>query len=357
MLSGRTTLTKFAVEQLRGHPGQHDLVTLLSKVASAIKTIAAMVSKGALDGNLGSLGTENALGEIQKKLDVVSNEVMVSNCEWSGQLCGMASEEMVSPYAIPQQYPKGEYLLVFDPLDGSSNIDINMSVGTIFSILHNGSNETPAESNFLQAGTQQLAAGYALYGPATMLVLTLGQGTHCFTLDRDSGNFVLTHRNLKIPAQTSEFAINTSNARFWEPPVARYVKECKEGASGPLGRDFNMRWIASMVAEVHRILMRGGIFMYPRGGKDAAQPDRLRLLYEANPMAMLIEQAGGMATTGRQRILDIPPEQLHQRVPVILGSRDEVKRVIRYHTEHDTGIDRPFVSPLFQERSLFTQDC
>ncbi|MDR3412859.1 MAG: class 1 fructose-bisphosphatase [Formivibrio sp.] len=357
MLSGRTTLAKFLVEQLRGHTGQHDLVSLLNNVANAVKTISSMVSKGALDGNLGSLGTENAQGEIQKKLDVLTNEVMLGNCEWSGQLCGMASEEMATPYPIPQQYPQGEYLLVFDPLDGSSNIDINMSVGTIFSILRNATDAAPSEQSYLQAGAKQLAAGYALYGPATMLVLTLGQGTHCFTLNRESGHFVLTHPNLKMPAHTSEFAINTSNARFWEPPVARYVKECKEGASGPMGRDFNMRWIASMVAEVHRILMRGGIFMYPRGGKDAALPDRLRLLYEANPMAMLIEQAGGMATTGRQRILDIPPQQLHQRVPVILGSSNEVKRIIRYHTEHDNGIDRPFVSPLFQERSLFTQDC
>lgn len=354
MLSGRKTLAKFVAEQLRGHTGQHDLITLVNNVASAVKTIASMVSKGALDGNLGSLGSENAQGEIQKKLDVLTNEVVLANCEWSGQLCSMASEEMAKPYAIPQQYPQGEYLLVFDPLDGSSNIDINMSVGSIFSILRNNSTEAPSENNFLQPGSKQVAAGYALYGPATMLVLTLGQGTHCFTLDRDSGNFVLTHANLKIPANTSEFAINTSNARFWEPPVARYVKECKEGASGPLGRDFNMRWIATMVAEVHRILMRGGIFMYPRGGKDATQPDRLRLMYEANPMAMLIEQAGGMATNGRQRILDIQPEQLHQRVPVILGSSNEVKRVIRYHAEHDDGIDQPFVSPLFQERSLFT---
>ena len=210
----------------------------------------------------------------------------------------MASEELEAPYAIPAEFTRGKFLLVFDPLDGSRNIDVNVSVGTIFSVLRHESGADPAEADFLQPGTRQVAAGYAIYGPATMLVLTVGAGTHGFTLDREVGNFVLTHPRLTIPADASEFAINTSNERFWEPPVQRYVSECKAGRSGTRGRDFNMRWIASMVAEVHRILVRGGVFMYPQDTKDHGKPGRLRLLYEANPVALLIEQAGGTPRPG-----------------------------------------------------------
>jgi fructose-1,6-bisphosphatase I/sedoheptulose-1,7-bisphosphatase/fructose-1,6-bisphosphatase I len=244
-------------------------------------------------------------------------------------------------------------LAVFDPLDGSSNIDVNVSVGSIFSVLRAPEDRSPELSDYLQPGRQQLAAGYALYGPSTMLVLTVGRGTHGFTLDREVGNFILTHPNIQIPADTSEFAINTSNERFWEPPVQRYVAECKAGKTDVRGRDFNMRWIASMVAEVHRILMRGGIFMYPRDMKDPSKPGRLRLMYEANPMGMVVEQAAGIATTGRQRILDVVPEQIHQRIGVILGSRNEVERLERYHQEYDAGTDKAYSSPLFKERSLF----
>jgi fructose-1,6-bisphosphatase len=230
---------------------------------------------------------------------------------------------------------------------------VNVSVGTIFSVLVHPRVEAPELHDYLQPGHRQVAAGYAIYGPATMLVLTVGKGTHGFTLDREIGNFILTHPNLAIPAQTSEFAINASNARFWESPVHRYVTECQAGRCGVRERDFNMRWIASMVAEAHRILVRGGVFMYPRDTRDASKPGRLRLLYEASPIGMLVEQAGGSASTGRQRILDVVPEGLHQRVPVILGSRDEVQRIERYHAEFDAGTDRPFESPLFNERSLF----
>ena len=208
----------------------------------------------------------------------------------------------------------------------------------------------------LQPGTRQLAAGYAIYGPATQVVITVGRGVHGFTLDRELGELVLTHRDLRIPEATSEFAINTSNERFWEPPVQRYVEECKAGRTGPRGRDFNMRWIASMVAEVHRILVRGGVFMYPRDTRDPEKPGRLRLMYEASPISFLVEQAGGAASTGRQRLMDLLPHQLHQRVPVILGSKNEVERIVRYHWEHDKGIDRRYSSPLFNERSLFVQD-
>lgn len=354
MQFGRTTLSKFVIEQTRVQHAQ--LGALLIDVAAAVKTISALVGKGALSGFSGALESTNVQGEVQKKLDVLTNEAMLRHCEWGGQLAGMASEEMDEPYAIPADYPRGRYLLLFDPLDGSSNSDVNVSVGTIFSILQRSTAGDAENPDFLRPGLEQVAAGYAIYGPSTMMVLTLGNGTHAFTLDRESGNFILTHPNIRIPEETREFAINTSNERFWEPPVQRYVSECKAGRSGVRGADFNMRWIASLVAEVHRILMRGGIFMYPKDNKDPARPGRLRLLYEANPMAMLVEQAGGAASTGRARILEVMPDELHQRIPVILGSRHEVERVARYHAEYDAGTDRPFVSPLFAERSLFRDE-
>lgn len=355
MLFGRTTLSKFVIEQTRG---QHsEMGALLIDVAAAVKSISAMVAKGALSGLAGTADNINVQGEEQKKIDVAANEAMLRHCEWGGQLAGMASEELDDPYPIPENYPRGRYLLVFDPLDGSSNSDVNVSVGTIFSILFRSTAGDATTEDFLRPGTEQVAAGYAIYGPCTMLVLTVGTGTHGFTLDRESGNFLLTHPDIRVPEDTREFAINSSNERFWEPPVQRYVAECKEGKTGVRGADFNMRWIASLVAEVHRILMRGGIFMYPKDNKDPKKPGRLRLLYEANPMAMLIEQAGGAASTGRQRILDVQPEALHQRIAVILGSKNEVERLERYHHEYDTGADRPFVSPLFAERSLFRENA
>jgi len=354
MQFGRTTLSKFVIEQARQQ--NSELGALLIDVAAAVKSISAMVAKGALGGNLGALDSTNVQGEVQKKLDVLTNEAILHHCEWGGQLAGMASEEMDEPYAIPAEYPRGRYLLVFDPLDGSSNSDVNVSVGTIFSIFARSVAGDAEPGDYLRPGCEQVAAGYAIYGPSTMMVLTLGNGTHGFTLDRESGNFILTHPAIRVPEETCEFAINTSNERFWEPPVQRYVAECKAGRTGVRGVDFNTRWIASMVAEVHRILIRGGIFMYPKDNKDPAKPGRLRLLYEANPMAMLIEQAGGLASTGRKRILDVQPEALHQRVPVILGSKNEVERLARYHREYDEGSDRPFVSPLFAERSLYRDE-
>jgi fructose-1,6-bisphosphatase len=354
---GRTTLSKFLIQQLNGIAGANDLGALLVDVAAAVKAISAMTAKGALGGFLGEQGTKNVQGETQQKLDVLANEVMIRSCEWGGLVAGMASEELDDPYPIPSEYTRGHYLLIFDPLDGSSNTDVNVSVGTIFSVLRHDREDSPVVADYLQPGQQQVAAGYAIYGPATMLVITVGKGTHGFTLDREIGNFILTHPNLQIPADTSEFAINTSNARFWEPPVHRYVTECQAGKTGDRGRDFNMRWIASMVAEVHRILMRGGVFMYPKDTKDRSKPGRLRLLYEANPISLLVEQAGGGASTGRERVLDLTPEGLHQRVPVILGSRNEVERIARYHVEHASGADRPYSSPLFNERSLFRPDA
>jgi fructose-1,6-bisphosphatase I len=246
----------------------------------------------------------------------------------------MASEEMESIHPIPNRYPKGEYMLLFDPLDGSSNIDVNVSIGTIFSVLKapDGMGE-PTEADFMQAGSKQVAAGYAVYGPQTLLVLTTGNGVNCFTLDREMGSWVLTQRDMQIPAKTKEFSINMSNVRHWYPPVTRYIDELLAGETGPRGSNFNMRWVASMVADVHRILNRGGIFMYPSDKRDTSVPGRLRLMYEANPMAFIVEQAGGAATDGKQRIMDIQPHKLHQRVPVFLGSRDEVALVASYHQE------------------------
>ncbi|EGV31810.1 Fructose-1,6-bisphosphatase class 1 [Thiorhodococcus drewsii AZ1] len=332
-----TTITQFIIEEQRQIAGATgDFTSLLNDVVTACKVISDMVNHGALVGVLGSAGTENVQGETQKKLDILSNEVFIKSNEWAGHLAAMASEEMDEIYPIPIQYPRGKYLLTFDPLDGSSNIDVNVSVGTIFSILRcPGGNDEPTERDFLQAGTQQVAAGYALYGPSTMMVLTTGNGVNGFTLDQNIGEFILTHPKMQIPSDTREFAINVSNMRFWEPPVRRYVQECLDGKEGPRGEDFNMRWIASMVAEVHRILTRGGIFMYPMDSKikSKGQGGKLRLLYEANPMSFVVEQAGGGSITGDERILEVQPESLHQRVPVILGSRNEVERILGYHKD------------------------
>jgi fructose-1,6-bisphosphatase I len=281
---------------------------------------------------LGSAESENVQGEVQKKLDIIANEVLIEANEWGGHLAAMASEEMDGIYVVPNRYPQGEYLLLFDPLDGSSNIDVNVSIGTIFSVLQKPEGTAGVtEQDFLQPGSRQVAAGYCVYGPQTTLVLTLGYGVAVFTLDREQGSFVLTAENVSIPADTKEFAINMSNMRHWDAPVRRYIDECLAGKEGPRTKDFNMRWIASMVADVHRILTRGGIFLYPWDKREPNKPGKLRLMYEANPMAWLIEQAGGAATNGRQRILDIQPQGLHDRVSVILGSRNEVERVTGYH--------------------------
>jgi fructose-1,6-bisphosphatase I len=332
MHNERTTLTQFIIEEQRHSGASGNFTGLLNDIVTACKSISNAVNKGALVGVLGTAGSENVQGETQKKLDVISNDLLIRSNEWAGHLAGMASEEMDDPYPIPSKYPLGKYLLVFDPLDGSSNIDVNITVGTIFSILRAPVSGREARmEDFLQPGVKQVCAGYAIYGPSTMFVLTTGHGVNGFTLDRDIGEFVLTHPTMTVPADTREFAINASNERFWEAPVKRYVDECLAGKNGPRAADFNMRWIASMVAEVHRILNRGGLFMYPRDTKDLSKPGRLRLMYEANPMGFIIEQAGGAASTGRERIMDIQPADLHQRVPVILGSRNEVERLIAYH--------------------------
>jgi fructose-1,6-bisphosphatase I len=334
-MSNRISLSRYLVEQQRdkGHIPA-DLRLLLEVVARACKSISHAVNKGALGGVLGSAESENVQGEVQKKLDIIANEVLLEANEWGGHLAAMASEEMDSIYVVPNRYPQGEYLLMFDPLDGSSNIDINVSIGTIFSVLKKHDESVGVtEQDFLQPGKQQVAAGYCIYGPQTTLVLTVGDGVAMFTLDREQGSFVLTQENVQVPADTKEFAINMSNMRHWDEPVRRYIDECLEGREGPRGKDFNMRWIASMVADVHRILTRGGIFMYPWDKREPHKAGKLRLLYEANPMSWLIEQAGGAATNGQQRILDLQPRQLHERVSVVLGSRNEVERLTQYHVK------------------------
>ncbi len=331
------TLSRYLTEEHRNKgliPA--NLKSLIEVVARACQAISIAIGKGGLGGVLGEAGSDNIQGEAQKKLDVLSNEILLEANEWGGHLAAMASEEMDLPHLVPHRFPKGEYLLTFDPLDGSSNIDVNVSIGTIFSVLkcpEGADLSTPeaAQAAFLQPGTAQVAAGYAVYGPTTLLVLTVGDGVVVFTLDREQGQFVLTQEKVRIPEDTKEFAINMSNRRFWEAPVQRYVEEMTAGREGPLGKDYNMRWVASMVADVHRIMTRGGIFMYPLDEKVRAKGGKLRLMYEANPMAFLVEQAGGAATTGRQRILEIAPDGLHQRVPVILGSKNEVERVTAYH--------------------------
>ncbi len=333
-MAKRISLTRYLVEQQRvaGHIPS-ELRLLLEVVARACKSISQAVNKGALGGVLGSAESENVQGEMQKKLDIIANEVLIEANEWGGHLAAMASEEMEGIYVVPNRYPQGEYLLLFDPLDGSSNIDVNVSIGTIFSVLKMPEDDRGVdEGDFLQPGSHQVAAGYCVYGPQTTLVLTVGDGVAMFTLDREQGSFVLTQENVRIPEDTKEFAINMSNMRHWDEPVKRYIDECLQGKEGPRGKDFNMRWIASMVADVHRIMSRGGIFMYPWDKREPNKPGKLRLLYEANPMGWLIEQAGGAATNGRQRILDIQPGHLHERVSVILGSKNEVERVTSYHS-------------------------
>lgn len=334
-MSGKVSLTQYLVEQQREHGRiTPPLRLLIETVARACKRIALSVNKGALGDVLGSANTENVQGEVQKKLDVIANEVLIEANVWGGHLAAMASEEMDTISVVPDRYPQGEYLLLFDPLDGSSNIDVNVSIGTIFSVLRKvNNNRGVSEEDFLQPGKQQAAAGYCVYGPQTTLVLTVGDGVAMFTLDREMGSWVLTADQVQVPADTKEFAINMSNMRHWASPVKRYIDECLAGKEGPRSKDFNMRWVASMVADVHRILTRGGIFMYPWDKREPDKPGKLRLLYEANPMSFLIEQAGGAATNGTQRILDIVPSKLHERVSVVLGSKNEVERVTAYHRD------------------------
>lgn len=327
-MTQRVTLAQYLAQQDTQHHGLDPLSGLIQQVADACREISAAVRAGALGGVLGVAGSDNTQGEAQKTLDVLSNDILKQRTSWGGRAAAIASEEEEA--AVPvSDAERGPYLLLFDPLDGSSNIEVNVSVGTIFSILKAPEGRAATTEDFMQAGREQVAAGYVVYGPQTVLVLTTGNGVQQFTLDPVSGEFLLTNESVRIPEETAEFAINVSYQRFWEPPVRRYIDECLEGKDGPRGKNFNMRWVASMVADLNRIFSRGGIFIYPR---DANRPDgRLRLLYEANPMSFLVEQAGGASTTGEARILDQQPTSIHQKIPVVIGSRSEVERVTDYH--------------------------
>jgi fructose-1,6-bisphosphatase I/sedoheptulose-1,7-bisphosphatase/fructose-1,6-bisphosphatase I len=357
MKLGRTNVNKFLVEEQSRNPALGgDFLMLISDVVRACKTVSGAISRGALTAYPSDGGAEGSPAELQTRLTELAHSAIVHHCEWGGHLAAMSSEQTDAVLPIPGEYPRGKYLLLFDALDGSPNVDVNMSVGSIFSILRCADDcAEPTAEDFLQPGVNQVAAGYALYGPSSMLVLTVGTGVHGFTFDRDIGEYILTQANLKVAEDAGEFAINASNERFWEPPVRRYVTECHAGKTGIRGKDFTMRWVASLVAEVHRILMRGGVFMYPRDTREINRPGRLRLMYEANPMALIIEQAGGLASTGRERILDVAPTGLEQRTPVFLGSLHEVERLAHYHREYDDGNDQPYTSPLFSTRTLFRE--
>ncbi|MDO4796239.1 MAG: class 1 fructose-bisphosphatase [Brachymonas sp.] len=374
-LPHRYTLTQYLIDQRKRYPeATGDFNALMLDVGLACKAISRAVAFGKLgaipghpvvDMETDACCAQHAAppqgaspGAQKKALDDVSNACFIRMNSWGGHLAGMISEEMPQPCQIPTGQPRGKYLLAFDPVDGSVNIDVNVTVGSIFSILRapdevvNSGRDVVVE-DFLQPGCKQVAAGYALYGPMTMLVMSVGHGVFGFTLDPNLGQFMLTHPDMRIPEETREFAINASNARFWEPPVKRYVDECLAGESGERGKDFNMRWVASMAAETHRILMRGGVFMYPVDTRDPARPAKLRLLYEANPIAFLVEQAGGRASTGYEPVLQVQPKDVHQRVGLICGSRSEIERIERYHQEKTH--DAPLRSPLFAERGLFRQ--
>lgn len=334
MIDTPVTLRRFL---LGGSDRQHAapaLAPLLEDIAQATRKISFLVSQGALGAALGSAETGNVQGEVQKKLDIIANDVMLEALSWSGHWAGLVSEEMPDPVAIPSDAQRGRYLCLFDPLDGSSNIDLNGTVGTIFSILRcpEGVDE-PAHEHFLQPGTAQVAAGFTVYGPSTVLVLTTGNGVDAFTLDRGSGEYVLTHPGMRIAEDTKDFTVNIANKRYWTAPMQRYIDECIAGEESHRGIHFNMRWVGSMVADVFRLLISGGIFLYPWDSKVSGQPGKLRLLYEVNPMSFVVEQAGGASTTGIVRTMEIVPEAIHQRCPAILGSKHEVERVISYHLE------------------------
>jgi fructose-1,6-bisphosphatase I len=346
-MSPPLTLERFLIDWSAADAERTHIAEAVSAVADACGAISRLIGAGALAGALGATRGDHGGGDIQKELDVLANDLLIQRLR-QAPVASMASEESAEPVLLDSRAP---LLVAVDPLDGSSNIDTNVSVGTIFSVLPGARECLPGDAEaFLQAGTRQLAAGYALYGPQTAFVLTLGEGTHIFTLDRADGTFRLTASHVKVPASTCEFAINASNHRYWDEPIRIYVDDCLKGADGPRGVDFNMRWIASMVAEAHRVLARGGIYMYPADVREGYHRGRLRLIYEANPVGFLIEQAGGGASTGRERILELRPQSLHQRVPLLFGSRDEVARLDRYHIEpHPIG-ER---SPLFGRRGLF----
>ena len=332
-------LDTFLNEKFSQSEADQRLVMVIKTIAQSVKQVANMVETAPLAGQLGKLDNENVQGEQQAKLDLLTNDCFVANLQACDAVVGIVSEELDEAILLSKDAFKPNYLAVFDPLDGSSNIEVNVAVGSIFSILKAPVGTATQVADFLVKGTEQMLAGYAIYGPSTILVFTFGNGVQCFTLDRTrdkvSGDFELTNDNMRVPEETQEFAINASNARFWEPPIQQYISECQAGATGVRGKDFNMRWIASMVADVHRILMRGGVYLYPRDNKTPLKAGRLRLLYELNPMSWIVEQAGGKSSTGRERVLELVPTEIHQRAPIIIGSKNEVERINLYYQDFD----------------------
>ena len=353
----RTTFSKFIIEDLRRKGSGHDpeLAALLNDLQRAGKLVGAAVGRGALD-TPGALVTTSVMvpGGPSRSLAEEANLIMLSATEWGGQLCGILSSALKEPHTIPAEYPRGRYMLVFAPLDGAANLDVDLTVGTIFSVLRAPEGVTnPKPEDFLQPGRQQVAAGYALYGPVAMMVITLGAGVHGFTLDREGGAYTLTHPNMRIPEAGCELAIDSALEPHWETPIRRFVNEYTGRVPEPNGLNCTIRWIDSLVAEVHRILLRGGVFLHPRDTRDTSKLGHVHLLTEANPIAMIVEQAGGAASTGRVPVLDVQPEALHQNVPLILGTRTDVERLQGYHQAYDRGESMVFEAPLFKQRSLF----
>lgn len=330
----------------------HETLSAIAQACARISDVAAQGVLAQLDG-AGDAGSGD-VGAIHR-FDAMADGMLAASLAHCRHVAAWASKEHDHPHISHAHGAQGSHLVVFDPLDGSSNIEANISIGTIFSVLpHRYRGMAPGVADFMQPGHQQIAAGYVLYGPATLMVLTCRRGVLVFALDRrgvaqgDGAQWVLTRERIRIPEQTNEFAINASNQRFWDKPVQRYVAECVAGDSGPRMKDFNMRWVASTVAEVHRIMTRGGVYLYPR---DTRKPCRLRLMVEAAPMALLVEQAGGRAVNGTSELLDLVPDSLHQRVPVILGSREEIERIVGYHADPNENVSWQ----LFKTRSLFVQ--
>ncbi len=317
----------------------------IQALADSAMDMAELVAKGALAGRLGRVTARAGEFDEQKEIDVLANESILAVLK-NAPVAALASEELPEPVMLDAKAP---LLVAIDPLDGSSNVDANVSFGMIFSVLPRHPSST-GEAAFLRPGSHQLASGLVVYGPQTVLVLTVGLGTHIFTLDRHERNFILTHKAVAIPAETREYAINASNARYWEEPIRIYVHDCENGADGPRAQDFNMRWTGSPVADIYRILSRGGIYLYPGDSRKGFHQGRIRLIYEANPIAWIIEQAGGRATTGKERVLDVVPASLHQKSPLICGSRDEVDRVVRLYSGQGLKGER---SALFGRRGLF----
>ena len=346
----RITLTQFIIEEQRRIKGASgDFSLLLSDIVTACKVISHLVSRGGLDA---------ADEDPRHYLERAASDAIVRSTVWTGRLAGLASKSNDAMTPIPARYPRGNYLLVFDPLNGSGNLDINFMSGTIFSVLRApAGTQKVTDADFFQPGSRMVAAGFMLYGASTRLVLTTGNGVNVFMLDREIGEFVLTHPRIEIPDNAATFAINASNERFWEPPVRRYVKECLAGKTGPRARDFGMRWVASLIAEAYRVLVRGGVFLYPVDDKTREQGGRLWLLHQANPIAFIMEQAGGGAITGRGRLLDVEPTELHQRTPLIFGSKSEVELIHGYHQDYVEGRDNDnYDLPLFGNRSLFRNE-